>query len=78
MAYQVITEINNIQTSDTDWWMLYNSDTLQTLSPLMQCSGYTSSPLPVDVMVKGDDKTEIEQYIIDNDIKPVTDDNDII
>jgi hypothetical protein len=41
----------------------------------MQCSGYTSSPLPVDVMVKGDDKAEIEQYIIDNDIKPFTDDD---
>ena len=70
MAYQVITEVDNIQTSSTDWWMIYNSINLDTISPLMQCSGYTSSP---DVMVKGDDKAEIEQYIIDNDIKPFSD-----
>jgi hypothetical protein len=67
MSYQVITEVDNIQTSDTDWWMMYTPDDLETVSPLMQCAGYTSSP---DIMVKGDDKAEIEQYIIDNDIKP--------
>ena len=75
MAYQVITEIDNIQTSDTDWWMIYNADSLETVSPLMQCSGYTSSGTSSDVMVKGDDEAEIEQYIIDNDIKPFADDD---
>lgn len=74
MAYQVITEINNIQTSGTDWWVLYSSDTLRTISPLKQCSGYTSSGTSSGVMVKGDDKAEIEQYIIDNGIKPLPDD----
>ena len=54
--------------------MIYSSINLDTISPLMQCSGYTSSP---DVMVKGDDKAEIEQYIIDNDIKPFSEEDSI-
>ena len=41
----------------------------------MQCSGYTSSP---DTMVKGDDKAEIEQYIIDNNIKPFSEEDDTL
>lgn len=69
MSYQVITEVNNIHASETDWWMIYDPVNLETISPLMQCSGYASSP---DTMVMGDDKAEIEQYIIDNDIKPFT------
>ena len=72
MSYQVITEVNNIHTSETDWWMLYNPSNLETISTLIQCSGYTTSP---DTMVKGDDKAEIEQYIIDNGIKPLTDED---
>jgi hypothetical protein len=72
MSYQVITEVINIQTSDTDWWMVYTPGDVETVSPLMQCGGYTSSP---NIMVKGDDKAEIEQYIIDNDIKPFSEED---
>lgn len=75
MSYQVITEVDNIHTSDTDWWMIYTPNTLETVSPLMQCRGYTSSP---DVMVKGDDEAEIEQYIIDNNIKPLYEEDDTL
>jgi hypothetical protein len=44
MSYQLITEVNNIQTSETDWWMIYDQVNLDVISSPLRCSGYTSSP----------------------------------
>jgi hypothetical protein len=69
MSYQLITEVNHIQTSETDWWMIYDPVNLAAISSPMQCSGYTSSP---HNMVIADTEAEALEFIIDNDIKPFT------
>tara|TARA_R110000772_G_scaffold254188_2_gene370097 strand:- start:752 stop:979 length:228 start_codon:yes stop_codon:yes gene_type:complete len=63
MSYQLITEVNNIQTSETDWWMIYDPVNLDVISSPMQCSGYTSSP---HNMVIADSEAELLAYIEEN------------
>jgi hypothetical protein len=60
MSYQVITEVNNIQTSETDWWMIYDPVNLGVISSPMQCSGYASSP---HNMLIADTKEEVLEFI---------------
>ena len=60
MSYQLITEVNRIQTSETDWWMIYNPVNLDVISSPMQCSGYTSSP---HNMVIADTEAEVLEFI---------------
>ena len=60
MSYQLITEVNNIQTSETDWWMIYNPVNLDIISSPMMCSGYTSSP---HNMVIADTEAEVLEFI---------------
>jgi hypothetical protein len=62
---EVIPFPSEVETTQQDWWMIYDADTkVITIKPF-QCSGYTSSPL---TMVISDTKEELNQYIIDNEL----------
>lgn len=60
MSYQVIQEVNNIETSETDWWMLYNESTQIVYTSPMQCIGITASP---HIMVIADTEAEVLEFI---------------
>tara|TARA_B110000879_G_C11111871_1_gene487796 strand:- start:517 stop:747 length:231 start_codon:yes stop_codon:yes gene_type:complete len=60
MSYQVIQEVNNIETSETDWWMLYNESTQIVSTGPMRCSGITASP---HIMVIADTEEEVLEFI---------------
>ena len=72
MAIQKIANVNNIETTQEQWWMLYNDETKIVIEGPFHCSGYTSSP---NVMVIADTEEELEQYIIDNDLIVPTDED---
>ena len=61
-----------IETTEQEWWMIYDVETLNVLVTPQQCSGFTSSPL---TMVIADTEEELEQYIIDNDLIVPTDED---
>jgi hypothetical protein len=63
MAIQKITDVNNIETTQEQWWMLYNDETKIVIEGPFQCSGYTSSP---NVMVIADTEEELLTYIEEN------------
>jgi len=44
MAIQKITDVDNIETAQEQWWIVYNDETKTVLEGPLQCSGYTSSP----------------------------------
>jgi hypothetical protein len=56
---------NEVQTTDQDWWMIYDADTKEIVVKVQQCSGFTSSPF---TMVIADTKEELDQYIINNNL----------
>jgi hypothetical protein len=60
MSYQVIQEVNNIETSETDWWMLYDESTQIVSTGPMRCSGITASP---HIMVIADTEEEVLEFI---------------
>ena len=62
---EVIPFPSEVQTTDQDWWMIYDVDTKELTVPPQQCSGFTSSPF---TMVVSDSKEELDQYIVDNQI----------
>ena len=55
----------NIQTVETDWWFLFDSESLKIVTEPQQCSGYTTSPYSMFV---ADSLEECEEYIEDNGI----------
>ena len=59
----VIPMVDSVMTNETEWWMIYNANTLQVLVPPQQCAGGTSC---VYTMVIADSEEELNQYIIDN------------
>jgi|TARA_R110000744_G_scaffold375990_1_gene489901 hypothetical protein len=63
MTIQKITDVKNIETTQEQWWMLYNDYTKIVLEPPMQCSGYTTSP---HIMVIADTEEELLAYIEEN------------
>jgi len=65
MAIQKITDVDNIETTQEQWWIIYNDETKTVLLGPLQCSGYTSSP---HVMVIGDTEKELLTYIEENDL----------
>ena len=65
MAIQKITDVDNIETAQEQWWIIYNDETKTVLLGPLQCSGYTSSP---HVMVIGDTEKELLTYIEENDL----------
>jgi len=63
MAIQKITNVSNIETTQEQWWITYNSETkiiLQGPFGPFQCSGYTSSP---HTMVIADTEAEVLEFI---------------
>ncbi len=65
MAIQTITDVDNIETNTSDWWMLFVEDTKIVIEGIYQCSGHTFSP---NTMVIADTKEELLTYITDNDL----------
>jgi len=65
MTIQKITDVDNIETTQEQWWIIYNDETKTVLLGPLQCSGYTSSP---HVMVIGDTEKELLTYIEENDL----------
>lgn len=61
----VVQSAKNVITNETEWWMIYDANTLQVIIPPQQCSGKTSSPY---TMVISDTKEELDQYIQDNNL----------
>ena len=59
----VVPNVNNIITNETDWWIIYNANTNEVIIPPQQCSGKTSSPY---TMAVADTEEELNQYILDN------------
>lgn len=55
-----------VHTTEQDWWMIYDADNKIILVEPLNCAGYTSSPL---TMVVADSKEELNQYIVDNNLK---------
>lgn len=63
---EIIPSPYEVQTTEQDWWMIYDADTKEIVVEPQQCSGYTSSPF---TMVIADTKEELDQYIVDNGLK---------
>jgi len=61
----VIRFPDKVHTTDQEWWMIYDANTLQIIIPPQQCSGGTSSPY---TMATSDTKEELEQYIQENNL----------
>lgn len=66
----VIPMVDSVITTETEWWMIYDANTLQVIIPPQQCSGGTSSPF---TMVIADNQEELDQYIQDNNLILPTD-----
>ena len=59
-AIQKITNVDSIETTQDEWWMLYNESTKIVFEGPLQCSGITTSP---DIMVIADSEAELLAYI---------------
>ena len=55
----------NTQTLETDWWFLFDSESLKMVTEPQQCAGYTDSPYSMFI---GNTLEECEEYIKDNAI----------
>lgn len=66
MAIQIITEVDEIQTTDNDWWIVYDEVSKIINAGPLQCSGYTSSL--DDTMVITNTEEELLVYIEENNL----------
>jgi hypothetical protein len=55
----------NTQTLETDWWFLFDSESLKMVTEPQQCVGYTTSPYNMFI---ADSLEECEKYIETNAI----------
>jgi hypothetical protein len=65
MAIQKIIDIDNIETTSEQWWIIYNDETKTVIMGPMQCLGRVVSP---HIMVIADTEEEILTYIKENDL----------
>jgi len=65
MAIQKITDVDNILTTQEQWWILYNDETKIVEEGPLQCGGHTFSPL---IMVIADTEEELLSYIEENNL----------
>ena len=72
MAYEIIDNPNDEQTDEIQFWFIYNVSEKKVISPIVQVSGYTSSP---HRMVISDTKEELVDYINDNQLIDKFDEN---
>jgi hypothetical protein len=61
----IIDNPKNFLTNDQQWWAIFESETKKIIVPPNQCSGYTSSPF---TMIVSDNKEELDQYILENEL----------
>ena len=73
MTIQKITNVINIESTQDQWWMLYNESTKIVFEGPIQCSGSTTSPY---IMVIADTEEELLTYIEENDLIIPIDDED--
>jgi hypothetical protein len=74
MSIQIITEVNNIETDENQWWFIYNESTkIVIIAPEV---GYVSASSP-HIMVISDSEEELVEYIEDNNLIIPTSDVDI-
>ena len=73
MTIQKITNVINIESTQDQWWMLYNESTKIVFEGPIQCSGSTTSP---HIMVIADTEEELLTYIEENDLIIPIDDED--
>ena len=73
MTIQKITDVDNIETAQEQWWVIYHDEIKTVLEGPLQCSGYTSSP---HIMVIGNTEEELLTYIEENDLIIPNDDED--
>lgn len=66
MAIQKITDVDNIVTTQEQWWILYNDETKIILQGPFQCGGHTFSP---HIMVIADTEEELLTYIEENSLE---------
>ena len=60
MSIQKITNVDNIETTQDQWWMVYNESAQTVSAGPLQCSGITTSP---DVMIIADTEEEVLEFI---------------
>ena len=59
MSIQIITEVNNIETDENQWWFIYNESTkIVIIAPEV---GYVSASSP-HIMVISDSEEELVEY----------------
>ena len=63
MSIQKITNVDNIETTQDQWWMLYNESTKIVFEGPLKCSGYTTSP---DAMIITNTEEQLLAYIEEN------------
>jgi|TARA_R110000796_G_C14495764_1_gene428284 hypothetical protein len=74
MSIQIITEVNNIETDENQWWFIYNESTkIVIITPEV---GYVSASSP-HIMVISDSEEELVEYIEDSNLIIPTSDVDI-
>jgi len=74
MSIQIITEVNNIETDENQWWFIYNESTkIVIIAPEV---GYVSASSP-HIMVISDSEEELVEYIEDSNLIIPTSDVDI-
>jgi hypothetical protein len=65
MSIQTITEVNNIETDENQWWFIYNESTkIVIIAPEV---GYVSASSP-HIMVISDSEEELVEYIEDSNL----------
>lgn len=62
---QKITNVSNTETTQEQWWIVYNDETKVILEGPLQCGGCTSSP---HIMVIADIEEELLTYIEENNL----------
>tara|TARA_R110000803_G_scaffold159224_2_gene223390 strand:+ start:964 stop:1200 length:237 start_codon:yes stop_codon:yes gene_type:complete len=74
MSIQIITEVNNIETDENQWWFIYNESTkIVIITPEV---GYVAASSP-HIMVISDSEEELVEYIEDSNLIIPTSDVDI-
>jgi hypothetical protein len=57
--------VDGIYTNETQWWIIYDSNTNNMITPPQQCIGKAFSPF---TMVVSDTEEELLQYIKQNNL----------
>lgn len=64
----IINNPRNYNTSESDWWFVFDEEINTIVVPVIQCSGNTTSPY---TLVIGTSEEECNNYIEENNIKQI-------